>query len=362
MPERDRALTVTDVIRYFDALSEAGADSDECIRAAARLTGCPVSVRGEDGAIRRCDPDGGFGGGTVHPRGEDILIERRGDAPPTDTVVRSRLRHCLRIAARVHGQVRRGEAGLVEVLLDAREGREARMRAAQLLGLDLRRPVRVLAVTAVDDTITDVLGRCSPGGLWRSGAVGEVTALVIQDDGASGRLSRELNDALARAYPAQRPDEPARPPWVGIGEAGPASSAAESWRQARHALSFTTSMVYGWRAIAFGSLGAVAALAEIPIGRLDEIPVIARLNELAATRSGRIDVYTLEAFCVFGSLRRTAEDLHLHHSTVASRVERVSRAMGWDMTSAVDRFMATLALMMRRMTLTQADLRQRGGL
>jgi hypothetical protein len=69
-----------------------------------------------------------------------------------------------------------------------------------------------------------------------------------------------------------------------------------------------------------------------------------------------LQVETAEAFCVFGSLRRTAEELHLHHSTVAARLARIEAELGWDLDDPLDRFSATLVLMVRRIALSSAEL------
>ncbi|NKZ80391.1 PucR family transcriptional regulator, partial [Rhodococcus hoagii] len=67
-------------------------------------------------------------------------------------------------------------------------------------------------------------------------------------------------------------------------------------------------------------------------------------------------VATLEAFCVFGSLRRTAAELHVHHSTVAARLAHLEEEMGWNLEDSMDRFTATLVLMIRRMALSSTEL------
>ncbi|MDI3406695.1 helix-turn-helix domain-containing protein [Streptomyces cavernicola] len=107
----------------------------------------------------------------------------------------------------------------------------------------------------------------------------------------------------------------------------------------------------------YSGLGPLDLLADMPLDRLLAERGIARINALASSSAaGAQDVDTLEAFCVYGSLRRTAAELHVHHSTVASRLLRVEREMGWDLGSSIDRFMATLILMLRRMALSSGEL------
>ncbi|MFE4463062.1 helix-turn-helix domain-containing protein, partial [Nocardia tengchongensis] len=94
----------------------------------------------------------------------------------------------------------------------------------------------------------------------------------------------------------------------------------------------------------------------LPVQRLLGTADVMRISEFAATEAGALAVDTLEAFCVFGTLRRTATELHLHHSTVAARIAQVEAVMGWDVDDALDRFTATLVLFVRRMALSSTAL------
>lgn len=88
-------------------------------------------------------------------------------------------------------------------------------------------------------------------------------------------------------------------------------AAATSWEQARRALRFASSTWFGRRVIAFDRLGSLDLLADLPVQRLLGTRDVMRVNEFAATETGKAAVDTLEAFCVFGSLRRTAAELLL---------------------------------------------------
>ncbi|WP_435857567.1 helix-turn-helix domain-containing protein [Streptomyces olindensis] len=53
---------------------------------------------------------------------------------------------------------------------------------------------------------------------------------------------------------------------------------------------------------------------------------------------------TLEACCATGSLRRAADQLHLHHSSVARRRELIGKALGFEPTEPTGLLRAGLAL------------------
>ncbi|MGW4352966.1 PucR family transcriptional regulator [Nocardia sp. NPDC004582] len=333
---------------------------------------------------------------------------------PLDAAVLDRLRHCLRVVAarQVANPLRMDDPALLEVVLSEKERREDRVRAMRLLGLDPGRATRVLAVTgpgaadavriigehvsvlrqAVIGSITAVLiqdfgqssvlsdGRASfghggrdsaaPNGAARSGrgtgsagsgdvvgaagGVGEAAAAPGRPTPVDRGLSDILNTAVVQEFPASQAG--ADGPWIGMGERLPAYAAATSWEQARRALRFASSTWHGRRVIAFERLGVMELLADLPVQRLLGTADVTRISEFAATEAGALAVDTLEAFCLFGTLRRTATELHLHHSTVAARIAQVEAVMGWDIDDALDRFTATLVLFVRRMALSSAQL------
>ena len=94
----------------------------------------------------------------------------------------------------------------------------------------------------------------------------------------------------------------------------------------------------------YADLGALALLAEIPQetarGNAD-VAALARLNPE--------DLETLDAYCATGSLRRAADLLHLHHSSVARRLDQVGEALGIELTDPTGLVRARLALTARRL-------------
>ncbi|MGW2665184.1 PucR family transcriptional regulator [Nocardia tengchongensis] len=340
---------------------------------------------GPDQRARRARPDRPTQIGQVG-------VQPAASAPhPLDDVVLDRLRHCLRVvsARQVANPLRMDDPALLEVVLSEKERREDRVRAMRLLGLDPGRATRVLGVAGPGAAeAVRIIGEHVP--VSRQAVIGSITAVLVQDfgppgvmtDGRAGSgsggsgaagtagetaavgpgrpsmvdrgLSDTLNAAVVQAFPASQAG--AAGPWIGVGERLPAYAAATSWEQARRALRFASSTWHGRRVIAFERLGALELLADLPVQRLLGTADVMRISEFAATEAGALAVDTLEAFCVFGTLRRTATELHLHHSTVAARIAQVEAVMGWDVDDALDRFTATLVLFVRRMALSSAQL------
>ncbi|MFI6448350.1 helix-turn-helix domain-containing protein [Kitasatospora sp. NPDC050543] len=56
------------------------------------------------------------------------------------------------------------------------------------------------------------------------------------------------------------------------------------------------------------------------------------------------ELETLDAYCATGSLRRAADLLHLHHSSVARRLEQVAKTLGIELTEPTGLVRARLAL------------------
>lgn len=327
--------SVLRLVRFFDDLDATGVDA--VLEAAKAVAGCPVHVRWDSAA-------------------PEVWLERDAPAHPLDGVLLDRVRHTLgTISARVRPSF--GDPALVEVVLSSRERPEDRARAIRLLGFDESREVRVLAVSAQSSpealrVITSALTAVSV----RTADLGTATAVVCQGRTDSRALSDELDQAIVTAFPAPLAEGADRGPWVGLGAAGGVFAAPTSWGQALRALRFASSTGFGRRAVAYERLSALELLAELPPEATRRSHALTRINEIAATPAGLLQVETAEAFCVFGSLRRTAEELHVHHSTVAARLAHIESRLGWDMDDPLDRFSATLVLMIRRITLSSAEL------
>ncbi|MDQ2635655.1 MAG: helix-turn-helix domain-containing protein, partial [Actinomycetota bacterium] len=98
--------------------------------------------------------------------------------------------------------------------------------------------------------------------------------------------------------------------------------------------------------VRYDALGAVALLAQVPAPVARENPDVAAVARLASAPD---DLDTLDAYCETGSLRRAADVLHLHHSSVARRLDQLGKALGFNLTEPGGLLRATVALMAWRL-------------
>jgi len=132
--------------------------------------------------------------------------------------------------------------------------------------------------------------------------------------------------------------DPARfPSGVRAGIAA-ADSPDRSWRQARTALRFTTARQ---PVVHHDDLGALALLAQVPQDAARDNTDVAAIARMAGNPE---DLETLDGYCAAGSVRRAAALLHLHHSSVARRLEQLGKTLGIDLTEPTGLTRARLAL------------------
>ncbi|WP_095407155.1 PucR family transcriptional regulator [Mycobacterium talmoniae] len=359
-PEAAAALRI---VAHFDELDESAAGAEVVLRSAASLADCAVGARWASGTVIRCDANGRLDSPTELPplHGEPtVWLDRGGPEQALDPVLLDRVRRTLRrVMARTGtaAALQIGDPALLEVVLSDNQSPAERARAIRLLGLDETREVRVLAVSAGSPAeALRVVVRELGDEPVRSVAIGADTALLCYSSEDARTLSDRLDAAIIAAFPPPLPVHVGRGPWVGIGARTTVFGAAASWQQAQRGLRFASSTHYGRRAVAYERLSVLELLADLPSERVLRHHDVARINAIAAKPAGAHDVDTTEAFCVLGSLRRTAAQLHLHHSTVAARIAHVEAAMGWDLADPIDRFTATLVLVVRRIALSSAEL------
>ena len=83
------------------------------------------------------------------------------------------------------------------------------------------------------------------------------------------------------------------------------------------------------------------ALAQVPRDTARDNTDVAAIARTAANPD---DLETLDAYCATGSLRRAADLLHLHHSSVARRHEQIGKTLGIELTEPTGVIRARLAL------------------
>ncbi|MEU9292477.1 helix-turn-helix domain-containing protein [Streptomyces sp. NPDC048266] len=316
------------IIAFYDTLMRRRVDLPALARASAGLAECVTGIRLHDtGRATRFTADGRQASAPPSPASTTVPIildeeeigtvwlERPGPPNPLDEVLLDRLAIATAAAVERYGPARTtmADPALVELAVGPDGDEVTRARALRLLGFAAELPVHVAAVRShlPLDQIGGLICPARP-----------VKAAPLADVGV----------ILATAI------DPARFPAgvrAGIGAAG---SPGRSWREARTALRFTSPRA---PVVHYPDLGALALLAEIP-------PDVSRDNTDVAAIARIADspehMETLDAYCASGSLRRAADLLHLHHSSVARRLEHIAKTLDIELTESTGLIRVKLAL------------------
>jgi hypothetical protein len=316
------------VIAFYDALMRRRVDLAALARSSAGLAECAAGIRIHGtGRVIRAAPDGRQAAGPQPPASTSVPVtldeeeigtawlERPGPPGPLDAVLLDRLAIAVAAVVERYGpaSTTMADPALVELAISAGSDEAARARALRLLGFAAGLTVRVAAVRS-ELPLGQVAGPVCPAGLVKAAPLAEAGAI------------------LAAAI------DPARFPAGVRAGIGAADSPGRSWQEARTALRFTTPRQ---PVIRYADLGATALLAEIPA---DAARSNADVTAIARIAGNPEDLETLDAYCATGSLRRAADLLHLHHSSVARRLDQIGKTLGTDLTEPTGLMRARLAL------------------
>jgi PucR C-terminal helix-turn-helix domain len=321
------------VVMFYDTLMRRRVDLLALARASAGLAGCAAGIRLDgSGHTIRMSADGRQASApqaavsTTVPIALDdeeigaVWLERAGGPGPLDELLLDRLAIAAAAVVERYGpaSTTMADPALVELAISSGSDEAARARALRLLGFPAGLPVRVVAVRS-QLPLDHVGGLICPARPVKAAPLGDVGVIVA-----------------VTADPARFPAGVR----AGIGAAGRPD---RSWHQARTALRFT-----GQRepVVRYEALGALALLAEIPEDAARDNGDVAAITRIAGSPE---DLETLDAYCATGSLRRAADVLHLHHSSVARRVEQIGKTLGIELTEPAGLVRARLALTMRRL-------------
>ncbi|MFJ9367272.1 PucR family transcriptional regulator [Nocardia sp. NPDC101769] len=318
-------------ISYFDRLMERRAGLDSFIRAAAILSGCPAGLHDPDRHLTiRIHPDGhridpaphsdayataDLGGGSTGY----VWLEREAPALPTDRIILERLAVGATVVLdRTRGTTPGHDPASVEALLSAETGSAARRLALRRLALPAELRVRVVA------SLPDHPGSDSEPAVRWTTRIGRVHAAVIPAD--------------IEPTPAAR---------AGVGPIVTAAELPRSWTAALRALRLTGEP--GPRLLSYDDLGGWALVAD----RISaDEALIEDVHTLRAARDQLPDALeTLTAIAETDSLRRAAEALFIHHSTLQARLRRLIAVLGYRPDTASGRTRLHLALALHRINL-----------
>ena len=91
----------------------------------------------------------------------------------------------------------------------------------------------------------------------------------------------------------------------------------------------------------YDDLGALALLAEVPQDAARDNADVSAIAQMATVPE---DLETLDAYCATGSLRRAADLVHRHHTSVARRLDHIGKTLGIELTEPTGLTRARLAL------------------
>jgi PucR C-terminal helix-turn-helix domain len=244
-----------------------------------------------------------------------VWLERPSPPGPLDQLLLDRLAIAAAAVVERYGPAHTtmADPALVELVISADSDQAARARALRLLGFAVDLPVRVAAVRS-QLPLDQVGGLVCPARPVKAAPLADVGVI----------LATTL--------------DPARFPAGVRAGIGAADRPDRSWRQARTALRFTTPRQ---PVVHHTDLGALALLAEIPQDAARDNADVTAISRVAGNRE---DLETLDAYCAAGSVRRAAELLHLHHSSVARRLDQLGKTLGIDLTEPTGLTRARLAL------------------
>lgn len=342
------------IIDFFDGLTRNRAGYEALVRAAAGLADCPAGLRDgtgkvlayfdakgrpiappprADSLVERC-----FGDFTS---GATVWLERPDGAQPLDEMLLERMA----VAAEIILDRRRGGVGpvrddplLIRTLVNGRSRDQDKIEAARALGLTGEVVVLAARLVARDSQRLSRVVHSLEHDLSRpvrAVVMDESTATFVVDAVAADLLDKALEKALSAG------DR------VGAGPRRQPQEAHLSWRAASQALVFAIS---GGSAPVVHSddIGPLVLLAALPRAELAAMPDVAALRCLAGSRSGREVIATLERLVATGSLRQVSTAMHMHHSSIASRIHRAEAALGYGLGCQDGLFRARLALEMWR--------------
>jgi hypothetical protein len=319
---------VVRVVMFYDTLMRRRVDLSALARASAGLAECVAGIRLHGtGRTIRVAPDGRETSAPPSPASTTVPItldeeeigtvwlERPAPPVPLDEVLLERLAIAAAAVVERYGPARTtmADPALVELVISSGSDEASRARALRLLGFAPDLPVHVVAVRS-HLPLDRIGGLICPARPVKAAPLAEVGVIL-----------------------ATTVDPAPLPAGVRAG-IGAAESPERSWQQARTALRFTTPRR---PVVHHDSLGALALLAETPRDALRENTDVAAIARIAGNLE---QLETLDSYCATGSQRRAADLLHLHHSSVARRLEQIGKDLGIDLVQPAGLMRATLAL------------------
>ncbi|MGV9870145.1 helix-turn-helix domain-containing protein [Rhodococcus koreensis] len=253
-----------------------------------------------------------------------VWVERPGASLPLDEMLLDRMA----LTAAIILQPRR-------VLTDAEQTRNllfpmdelAVLTSCAALRIEPSTTVRVVVYTTGDGRRLPMSRERSPGRSIEIEVDGECLILVADSFVSTPEF---VSESVTRSV------------HVGISLAAAASDVNRLVGTARFARSQASGLEPIMKADDLGALNLLAPGHNVPY---NAIPDIVRAAELCGSEQGLELLATLRVYLRSGTLRSAANRMHLHHSTVAHRLTRLSHHVGFGVDVAENRARATAMMM-----------------
>jgi hypothetical protein len=331
-----RPAEVEEIYEFFAAQIAQDVRLDVLLARAAELAACRVGVVA--GRVRRsASPDGTVVDG-ANPvagaarrrlrTGESVWVERASTAD-WDRALLDELAVAVRVALIRHPQSRTSQQ-LLDIACDVGSGERQRVEALGALGFPWAATIRCLAIAgppaAVDRLASTVIKRSSR------------TAIGCR---ASGRvrivLARDFTDPYEHDVPVGVQ--------MGVSRALPTAATPMAVAEAMAALRFSQPsprdrgpyLLEECCVVTSELVTGTEVLADrLSADDLAGVPDVQALDELIAA-AGPEMLRTLDVVASSESYRKAAERLHMHHNSVAQRVARAERVLGYRLSDPYGR-------------------------
>lgn len=260
-----------------------------------------------------------------------------------DYMVVERLAACAAVdtlrTARANTQLAPDRETALASLLTQRLNRESCELEARRAGLNPGQHYLVIALrskgSAVGPRITAEKIRqwCLDHGQTVQTTSVSTTGAVIVVNPHSGDWTARIAEALRGLPGSSR---------IAYAKAESIEALSTGWRIAKLAAQIRGLHDEGHQVVDSSSLGATAALGTIPTEEIVELSDVQCIRALSEREPQDLEI--LQRYCEGESLRAIAAAMHLHHSTVDYRLQRVGRSLSIDLSDGRGRFRALLAL------------------
>lgn len=349
--EGSEAENAIRVIAFFDRLVETRAGIEELVRSSARLVGAPAGYISE-----ASDPDKAFdargreinsaipGGSFVRSVISDsktsgiVWIQSFSkNATLGDLIIERMAFSAAIILGRSGGGQVRTESTFLGQLISRSASEEDRKNAAWSLGFKEGWDIRILlaSVSSGYGLVSSAMQAWSEESKIKSTKAqidDQFIICMLNDQGdISGKSPLDFNFLSA------------------LGSRKNIFQAFDSLETAKKSIHLT-SLELGPRFVDFETLGPLMHIAAISPTQARETPLVEQLTYVSQSEIGFGEIIALDTFCKHQSLRAASVEMHMHHSSLAHRLNNIEKKLKVDLNNSQDFLAVGIALQLFRIS------------